>query len=586
MFNGVSDQFQQFIASSTSPPPPLHFSTTPTFDPYSSHQPFQSLPFHQLHHQSEIHKDEEKEEDGVLFRSFELDGVRSIPISTDPWSDDEVCALLRIRSSMENRFPDLTWEHVSRKLADHGFRRSAEKCKQKFEEESRYCNSTSYSRNCRFYSELEALYQGGNPQTLTEKMENPIREREKMGLNMEENSGSETLENPSVENTYMVKKSKTKKRKRYHELELFKGFCEKIVNKMMIQQEELHSKLLEDVKRRDEGRVAREEAWKKQEMDRINKELETRANEQAIACGREAKIIELLNKFTSSPSQNQGLVLRNEDHKAPTSSNPPSSPSIFLEQNPNLDSQNKLEEPTSSTIVKIPQNPDYFTTQNKTSVPTSSTIALASQNLDSPTIIENQKVPTSSALALASQNPNSLSTQNNPLAPTSSSTLEAIKNPNSTSSDRDEYGRRWPTDEVNSLISLRCNFHNSVEDKDGTKGSLWERISQGMFELGYKRSSKRCKEKWENINKYFRKTKDANKKRSLDSKTCPYFHQLSSLYNQGTVMVPSEDPENHSGLAENRSELPENRQGSSPSGFNDAIAHVSDCERNVVRVSF
>jgi hypothetical protein len=64
--------------------------------------------------------------------------------------------------------------------------------------------------------------------------------------------------------------------------------------------------------------------------------------------------------------------------------------------------------------------------------------------------------------------------------------------------------------------------------------------------MGYKRSAKRCKEKWENINKYFKKTKDVanKKKRSLDSRTCPYFHQLSSLYNnqqqEGKLIVQSQ----------------------------------------------
>lgn len=51
-----------------------------------------------------------------------------------------------------------------------------------------------------------------------------------------------------------------------------------------------------------------------------------------------------------------------------------------------------------------------------------------------------------------------------------------------------------------------------------------------MRRLGYNRNAKRCKEKWENINKYFKKVKESNKKRPEDSKTCPYFHQLDALY--------------------------------------------------------
>ena len=57
--------------------------------------------------------------------------------------------------------------------------------------------------------------------------------------------------------------------------------------------------------------------------------------------------------------------------------------------------------------------------------------------------------------------------------------------------------------------------------------------------MGYKRSAKRCKEKWENINKYFRKTNESSKKRSVNSRTCPYFHQLSCLYGDDTIVVPN-----------------------------------------------
>ena len=32
-----------------------------------------------------------------------------------------------------------------------------------------------------------------------------------------------------------------------------------------------------------------------------------------------------------------------------------------------------------------------------------------------------------------------------------------------------------------------------------------------MATAGYRRSAKRCKEKWENINKYFRKAKESGK---------------------------------------------------------------------------
>ena len=90
---------------------------------------------------------------------------------------------------------------------------------------------------------------------------------------------------------------------------------------------------------------------------------------------------------------------------------------------------------------------------------------------------------------------------------------------------------RWPKAEVHALIQLRTELETRYQDS-GPKGPLWEDISSGMRRLGYNRSAKRCKEKWENINKYFKKVKESNKKRPEDSKTCPYFHQLDAIYSR------------------------------------------------------
>lgn len=90
---------------------------------------------------------------------------------------------------------------------------------------------------------------------------------------------------------------------------------------------------------------------------------------------------------------------------------------------------------------------------------------------------------------------------------------------------------RWPKAEVEALINLRTNLDQKYQE-NGPKGPLWEEISAAMKKLGYNRNSKRCKEKWENINKYFKKVKESNRKRPEDSKTCPYFQQLDALYRQ------------------------------------------------------
>nr|KYP74456.1 hypothetical protein KK1_007136 [Cajanus cajan] len=454
MFDGVPDQFHQFITPRTSLPLhlpfPLHASAAPNttfptnFDPYNpSHNlPLQPNLLHPLHHKDH----EEKEETSTVPMNFEIQRdqrqQQQLPELVDPWTNDEVLALLRIRSSMESWFPELTWEHVSRKLAELGYKKSAEKCKEKFEEESRYFNNINFGKNnntttttnnnYRFLSELEQLYQGGggDHQAVTEEK---TQQQDKMGQHASEEGDSRNV--VAKQNDDAVKKTKERKRKRPDRFEIFKGFCESIVHKMMAQQEEMHNKLLEDMMKRDEEKFTREEAWKKQEMEKMNKELDMMAREQAIAGDRQANIIQILNKFSATSPASQTLKVTSSLHNNPLETN-----SIMNKGN-----------------------------------------------------------------------------------------------------EKDDTGRRWPKDEVLALINLRSSsVTNNNEEKEGNKVPLWERISQGMSELGYKRSAKRCKEKWENINKYFRKTKDVNKKRSLDSRTCPYFHQLSCLYNQGKLVLQSE----------------------------------------------
>ncbi|MCO5602804.1 hypothetical protein L7F22_056943 [Adiantum nelumboides] len=98
----------------------------------------------------------------------------------------------------------------------------------------------------------------------------------------------------------------------------------------------------------------------------------------------------------------------------------------------------------------------------------------------------------------------------------------------------DPSSKRWLKPEVLHLIEL----HSSLQAKfteAGPKGPLWEEIANGMAKRGYpSRTAKRCKEKWENINKYFKRAKESSKKRPENAKTCPYFHELDALYRKGS----------------------------------------------------
>ncbi|KAM0934599.1 putative transcription factor MYB family [Dioscorea sansibarensis] len=98
------------------------------------------------------------------------------------------------------------------------------------------------------------------------------------------------------------------------------------------------------------------------------------------------------------------------------------------------------------------------------------------------------------------------------------------------------YSNRWPKAEVEALIGVRSKLEFMFKDA-GVKGHLWEEVSSTMRRMGFNRSAKRCKEKWENINKYFRKTKESGKSRPMNSKTCPYYHQLDQLYSKSSMLA-------------------------------------------------
>ncbi|KAK7397294.1 hypothetical protein VNO78_18462 [Psophocarpus tetragonolobus] len=546
MFDGAPDQFHQFIAPRTTLPlhhassnPPNTFLPFDPYNPSHHHSPLlQTHLLHPLHPPSPTHKHQQHKLlpiNNVLQRD-----QRQLPELTDSWTNDEVLALLRIRSTMENWFPDLTWDHVSRKLAELGFKKSAEKCKEKFEDESRYLDNINYGKsNYRFLSELEELCQ--NPDPGVDGVAVSGEKTHHLGGDnvghhtcaLEENSRDiETAATKQCDiGSDKVEKSKERKRKRRDRFEMFKAFCESVVNKMMAQQEEIHNKLLEDMVKRDQEKFAREEAWKKQELDRMNKELHIMAQEQAIAGDRHATIIEFLKKcaFTTTTTTTTPLT-----HPQNGNPNHPS----HEDHNPNLD-------PTPSP--KMIQNHDQT--------------ALGAENPStSDTLLQ---LPSSSNSSPTPHNPTASSLNNhNNIIPLESHSVSAYKATSTTpmvnsESSKDDVGRRWPRDEVLALINLRCtSVSNNNEEKEGNKGPLWERISQGMSELGYKRSAKRCKEKWENINKYFRKTKDVNKKRSLNSRTCPYFHQLSCLYGQGKIVPQFEREGSHLSPTANSGQVP------------------------------
>ncbi|KAM2260652.1 hypothetical protein ACFX1S_005481 [Malus domestica] len=113
-------------------------------------------------------------------------------------------------------------------------------------------------------------------------------------------------------------------------------------------------------------------------------------------------------------------------------------------------------------------------------------------------------------------------------------------------SHSDATNRRRPEAEVQALITQRAAFEHKFCVAGTPKGRIWEEISVKMHEMGYVRSGRKCREKWENIgrkcrekweniNKYFRRCMGSDNKRPANAKLCPYFH-VELLHKSGLVI--------------------------------------------------
>ncbi|XVE98930.1 hypothetical protein REPUB_Repub03eG0151500 [Reevesia pubescens] len=171
-------------------------------------------------------------------------------------------------------------------------------------------------------------------------------------------------------------------------------FFERLMREVMEKQEKLQKKFIEAIEKAEQDRLAREEAWKMQELARIKRERELLVQERSIAAAKDAAVLAFLQKFSDQ-----------------------------------------------ATSVQLPKTP--FPVEK---------------------VVERQE------------------------------------NSNGSESYMLLSSSQWPKDEVETLIRLRTNLDLQYQD-NGPKGPLWEEISTAMKKHGYDRSAKRCKEKWENMNK-------------------------------------------------------------------------------------
>ncbi|KAJ9542770.1 hypothetical protein OSB04_029276 [Centaurea solstitialis] len=107
---------------------------------------------------------------------------------------------------------------------------------------------------------------------------------------------------------------------------------------------------------------------------------------------------------------------------------------------------------------------------------------------------------------------------------------------------------RWPRQETLTLLEVRSRLNCKFKEASH-KGPLWNEVSRIMYEEhGYQRNGKKCREKFENLYKYYKRTKEGKAGRQ-DGKHYRFFRQLEALYGErgGTTFSnPNPNPANGS----------------------------------------
>ncbi|KAL7618857.1 hypothetical protein Lser_V15G00252 [Lactuca serriola] len=467
--------------------------------------------------------DELGDDGGAIGGGFTEDGDRNS--GGNRWPKQETLALINIRSEMDAAFRDSNlkgplWDDVSRKLSELGFHRSAKKCREKFENVYKYHRRTKEGRTSkpdkiyRFSDQLQALEQ--NPRSAFPPQPFPAVKPPPVMVNMSNNvtvpspfitvtgadqnnvspisvaapaavmavmppqpvmnqkrtfpfsqpNMSGSTNSATSSDTFSDDEPPQKKRK-------WQDFFGKLMKEVIVKQEELQKRFLDTIERRERDRVAREEAWRAQEIAKMNQEHDRLVKERSIAAAKDAAVITFLQKMTGkNPDTVDETRKRLADFLAPPI---PLASTLPVIQQQQIHQTPPPPPPPRHEILQV-------------AVPPSPMV----KNLDG-----------------------DVSGGDNMLLPSPS---------------------RWPKAEINALITLRTQLDMNYQENTA-KGPLWEEISAAMRKLGYNRNAKRCKEKWENINKYYKKMKDGNKKRPEDSKTCPYFHQLDAIYREKATAI-------------------------------------------------
>ncbi|XP_010543461.1 PREDICTED: trihelix transcription factor PTL [Tarenaya hassleriana] len=134
---------------------------------------------------------------------------------------------------------------------------------------------------------------------------------------------------------------------------------------------------------------------------------------------------------------------------------------------------------------------------------------------------------------------------------------------------------RWPRQETLTLLEIRSRLDHKFKEAN-QKGPLWDEVSRIMSEEhGYHRSGKKCREKFENLYKYYKKTKEGKAGRQ-DGKHYRFFRQLEALYGDpnNSVSLPETQFTGNNALNHNF-HPPSSSMNTNPANINNPEAVIS-----------
>ncbi|KAE9612458.1 hypothetical protein Lalb_Chr06g0173331 [Lupinus albus] len=216
---------------------------------------------------------------------------------------------------------------------EYGYQRSGKKCREKFENLYKYYKKTKEGKaarqdgkHYRFFRQLEALYgENINHSSIPETNSGSYMHLNTMNTtafhanlenvslsltnstdfdtssseNDDDNDHSNSIEGLMEMNNEGMDQKRGNKRKsgRCWKVKI-KDFIDSQMRKLMEKQDEWLDKLVKTMEQKEKGRVLREEEWRKQEVNRLEREHKFWAKERAWIEARDATLMDALQKLT------------------------------------------------------------------------------------------------------------------------------------------------------------------------------------------------------------------------------------------------------------------------------------------------